>query len=478
MFCGRKEELATLNELTSKKTASLVCLLGRRRIGKSTLIKQFAKKFDSYFEIQGLAPVPKMKPQMQLDHFAKQLKSHFGGPLMVFKDWEEALEELAKKTSKGRHLILLDEVSWLAWKSPLFPSHLKDVWDRKFKENNKLILVLCGSVSSWIQKNILNHANFVGRVSAQINLKELSLNELNNFFESLSGIIGTNEKLKVLSVTGGVPKYLEEAVINRNLDQHMAELCFSKNGFLANEYEKIFNDIFGVKKKTLEKIIRACVDRHWEPNLLAKKLKTPQNSDFKENLDILVLSGFIERDYYLKLSSPLSKLSRLRLSDNYIRFYLKYIEPNLINLSSSRKKISSLSQLDGFEIVQGFQFENLILNNRHLVHNLLKINDSEIIASGPFRQAGNSKDKKGCQVDLLVHLKGSSFYLCEIKCKKLINKNVIADVEKKMKILHFPKRSSVRPVLIYSGDIYLPDQEEIQQYFSHIISLEQLMEEN
>jgi AAA+ ATPase superfamily predicted ATPase len=135
MFCGRKEELATLNELTSKKTASLVCLLGRRRIGKSTLIKQFAKKFDSYFEIQGLAPVPKMKPQMQLDHFAKQLKSHFGGPLMVFKDWEEALEELAKKTSKGRHLILLDEVSWLAWKSPLFPSHLKDVWDRKFKEN-------------------------------------------------------------------------------------------------------------------------------------------------------------------------------------------------------------------------------------------------------------------------------------------------------------------------------------------------------
>ncbi len=477
MFYGRKEELELLNDLSRKRTASLVCILGRRRIGKSTLIKQFSKKFDSYFEVQGLAPYPKMKSQVQLDHFAKQLKLHFGGPLNVFRDWEEALEELANKTKKGRHLILLDEISWLAWRDPLFPALLKDIWDRRFKNNNQLILVLCGSVSSWIQKNILNHANFVGRVSAQINLRELSLNELNNFFKNFSGKIGTIEKLKVLSITGGVPKYLEEAIINGHLDYHMAQLCFSENGFLANEYEKIFNDIFGVKKKSLEKIVRSCVDRHWEPHLLAKKLKTPQNSDFKENLDILELSGFIERDFYLKLNGKLTSLSRIRLSDNYLRFYLKYIEPMAKVLKSSRKNIKSLNQLDGFEIVQGFQFENLILNNRHLVHKILHLEDSQIIASGPHRQIKKSNNKGNCQVDLLVHAKGNSFYVCEIKCRKYINKSVIDEVEKKMKALSFPRRSSVRPVLIYSGDIYLPDQEEIQQYFSHIISLEQLMEE-
>lgn len=476
MFSGRKDELQILNDLTNKKTASLVCLLGRRRIGKSTLVKQFSKKYDSYFEIQGLAPVPKMTAQVQLDHFAKQLKLHFGGPLMLFKDWTEALETLAEKTSKGRHLILLDEISWLAWRSPLFPSQLKDVWDRKFKNNNQLILVVCGSVSSWIKKNILNHANFVGRVSTQIILKELALNEINSFFELLPGTIGESEKLKVLSITGGVPKYLEEAIINTNIDSHMASLCFSENGFFSNEFEKIFNDIFGIKRKSLEKIIRACVDRHWEPHLLAKKLKTPQNSDFKENLDILELSGFIERDFYQKLDGNNTKLSRLRLSDNYIRFYLKYIEPKKNSIKSTRKKVSSLNQLEGYETVQGFQFENLILNNRHLIHRHLKIEDLQIIGSGPYRQALKSNNKGACQVDLLIHLKENVFYVCEIKCRKYINKAVITEMKKKLNILSFPRRSSVKPVLIYSGQIYLPDQEEIQNYFGQIISLDQLIE--
>jgi AAA+ ATPase superfamily predicted ATPase len=476
MFYGRNKELALLTSLKDKSTASLVCILGRRRVGKSALTQEFSKQFLNFFSIQGLAPVPRMDSKFQLNHFSKQIQNHFGGPTVQFQDWTQALTFLAEKTRKGRHLIFLDEVSWLAKGDPMFSSRLKDVWDREFKKNHQLILIVCGSVSSWIQENILHHANFVGRISAEIHLKELPINESNQFFKNVPWKISSNEKMMTLSITGGIPKYLEEIVLNKNLEQQLAKLCFSSSGFLHNEYEKIFTDIFGRKKATLEKIVRACIDRHWEPVELAKKLKTPQNSDFKENLDILEISGFLERDYFFKLDGKDSKLSRIRLSDNYLRFYLKYIEPISKKMKSSRAELSSLRDLPHLETTQGFQFENLILNHRFMIHKQLKIEDRQIISSGPYRQKKGGHILKSCQVDLLIHTQGQNFYLCEIKCRQSIDKEIIKEVQKKMDDLRLPRRSSLRPVLIYQGELYRPHQTEIENYFAKIISFEDLLE--
>jgi hypothetical protein len=107
-------------------------------------------------------------------------------------------------------IVLFDEISWMGSKDPDFLGKLKNAWDLYFKKNPKLIFILCGSVSSWIDKNILSHTGFLGRISYRLTLEELPLKDCNQFWSSAGGQISAYEKLKVLSITGGVPRYLEE----------------------------------------------------------------------------------------------------------------------------------------------------------------------------------------------------------------------------------------------------------------------------
>jgi len=134
-----------------------------------------------------------------------------------------------------------------------FPGKLKIAWDTRFKKNDHLVLVLCGSASSWIDKNILKDTDFVGRISLEINLEELPLADCNKFWQK-KNLISSMEKLKLLSVTGGVPKYLEEINIKENAEENIKKMCFDKGGILVKEFEKIFNDIFNKRAKIYKKI--------------------------------------------------------------------------------------------------------------------------------------------------------------------------------------------------------------------------------
>jgi AAA+ ATPase superfamily predicted ATPase len=242
MFIGREYELNLMIEFKKRNTAGLIVCRGRRRIGKSTLIQQFGKKFDSFYEFYGLAPRDKMTLNDQLKNFSELFTQYFGVNIR-FNNWTDAFSTLAEFTSKGNVLILLDEISWMGSKDKDFAGKLKGIWDTKFKKNRKLILVLCGSVSSWINKNILNDKGFLGRVSLTITLDELPLSDAHQFW-SKNKRISSYEKFKLLSITGGVPRYLEEIIPSLSAEQNIKRMCFSKEGFLFTEFDKIFKDIF------------------------------------------------------------------------------------------------------------------------------------------------------------------------------------------------------------------------------------------
>lgn len=476
-FFGRKNELDQLQRLAQKKTANLIAILGRRRIGKSTLIKKWSVDFKNYYEFQGLFPSSQISNQDQLNEFSEKLQVYFAGPKMIFTSWSQAFRELARLTYNKKCLILFDEISWMASRDHLFTSQLKTAWDDEFSKNVALSLVVCGSVSSWIEENILNHANFVGRISWQINLKELSLQDSSLFWSRLKKPknISSYEKLQTLAVTGGIPKYLEELVVKHSTEQNLLSLCFNANGFLFNEYEKIFSDIFLRKAKSLEKIIRVCCERKMSPVQLAKALKHPLNSDFSNHLHLLEISGFIERDFYFKTDGKISKESRIRLKDNYLRFYLKYIEPQKDKIMKSQVKINSLSALSGWDSILGLQFENLLLNSRSQIYEKLNINSSDIKSSSPYAQKKTTRTKAATQIDLLIHLKRDTFYVCEFKCQKQISKSIIKEVQKKIEAIKVPKRSSLRSVLIYEGELHPNDEQEIVDYFDKIISFQELL---
>jgi AAA+ ATPase superfamily predicted ATPase len=474
MFIGRRQELAQLQKLTKKGTASLVCLMGRRRIGKSTLISEFGKTFPRFVSIQGLGPDERVTLQDQLDHFSEKISDIFNTKKQYFDSWTEALSTLAKQTSMGPCLILLDEISWMSKGDPLFPLRVKDVWDTQFKKNNDLILVLCGSVSAWIEDNILKNASFEGRISLELALEELRLPEIRELLAQRKFQMGMFEVLQILAVTGGVPKYLEEILPKQTAEQNLIRLCYDKNGILFNDFDKIFVDIFGRKSKSLEKIVRICLEKKLTPNQLALELKSDQNSDLTEAIHILELSGFLSRDFYFQPSGKTSKLSHLRIKDNYLRFYLKFIEPKKKPILKGGKVITSFMDLKGWTSIMGLQFENIVLQNKDLILKNLAIENSQLISAAPYVQRKKSTNKGTCQIDLLIHTNLDVFYLCEIKCRKEIDSSVIEEVKRKTSVLQLPRRSSLKTVFIYEGEMSNKTLDLITEYFYQVIPFEKL----
>jgi AAA+ ATPase superfamily predicted ATPase len=475
LFIGRKNELQQLKSLQSKKNSNLVVLRGRRRIGKSTLIQKFSEHFPLFVEIQGLSPSQFSTNQEQLDHFAAKLSLIFNSRQESFHDWTEAFHSLIQQTKNKETLILLDEISWMGKYDPLFSAKLKEAWDTGFSKNHKLMLVICGSVSFWIQDNILTNPAFEGRISLDMSLQELSLNEIQEFWAANQFHMGSLEQITLLSITGGIPKYLQEVIKTKSIEQNIINLCFHTNGFLFNEYEKIFKEIFQKKSQTMEKIVRLICEKKMTPKNLASALGTDISSNFSDNLRILESAGFISRDYSFHPDGSIAKLSYLRLKDNYLRFYLKYIEPQKPRILKGGKTFQSLKDLPNFDGILGMQFENLLLANRSLILDYLNISSSAVITSAPFFQSKNTKNKGSCQIDLLIHTNLDVYYLCEFKCKKSIDRNLIKEAQKKVTTIQLPKRSSIKPILIYEGELNPDHQSDLENYFFRMISFTDLI---
>lgn len=173
-----------------------------------------------------------MTAQEQRDIFAQQLRQQLGLPGLQAADWADLFTLLASQVREGRVIILFDEISWMGAKDSTFLGKLKNAWDWEFKKNSELILVLCGSVSTWIEQNIICSTGFFGRISLYLTLEELPLSDCNRFLE-VQGFRGSvYEKFKLLSVTGGVPWYLEQIKPKLNADENIKSLCLKKMEFL------------------------------------------------------------------------------------------------------------------------------------------------------------------------------------------------------------------------------------------------------
>jgi len=471
-FIGREHELARLNELLKKKSSSLVVIRGRRRIGKSRLAEEFSKDFPKVYSFTALPPDEQITSKMQCEEFARQMRFQ-KIPRLGGDDWSDLFHDLARACVKGRVLIILDEISWMGSKDPAFLGKVKIAWDQSFKKNPQLVFILSGSNSSWIEKNILSSTGFLGRISLRLHLQELTLAECNRFWDSQGARISSYEKFKLLSITGGVPRYLEEISINRSAEENIQRMCFEKEGFLFSEFNDIFSDLFSRKSSRYKEIVQQLVDGPLELKKIIKRLKLSKGGDISEYLDDLCESGFVSRDYTWNIKNGiLSKLSQFRLSDNYIRFYLKYIEPNKHRIEEGAFKGLPLA----WHTILGLQFENLILNSKEQLWKLLQIPASSIIASSPFFQT-KTAGKAGCQIDLLIETKFNTLYLGEIKFEKQpVDKTVIDEVQEKIRRLKIPKGFSIRPFLVHVNGV--SDGVIESEFFSDLINFGQFLSLN
>ena len=451
MFLGREKELASLRLLLEKPIASLVACRGRRRIGKSTLFKEFARREKiGFISIEGLGPRKGQTNDDQLRNFGERLAEQTRGKLEIPKTWPEAFRLLSRRIPKrGWQLVLLDEISWMGRHEPDFPGYLKNGWDDELKHHDNLILVVCGSVSAWVRRNMLDSATFGGRFSRDIVLKELPLKLCAEFWRGKDADLSSRELLDVLSVTGGVPRYLEEINPSLSAAENIRLMCFTSDGPLFKDFSAMFNEVFGDTVKAKGDILRALADGPLTLSEIAEAMNVERGGSLGSSLDELVEAGFIAKDEILNPRTwKASRLARYRLCDNYARFYLKYIAPHLADIKSGRYEFETLSELPGWQTIMGFQFENLILNRVMDFKEALHLSGTTIRSAAPYRTQG----KNGVQVDLLVQT-DEVMYIVELKRRKQIKVDVIDEMREKVKKIRHPSRISVRKAIIFDGEL-------------------------
>lgn len=471
MFVGRKYYLDSLDALWRKNTSSLVVISGRRRIGKSTLVETFAASSKCRFiEIEGLAPDATMNNQKQLAHFCERLAKAAGVPEPRVDGWAKAFDALdsALGHSTGRTVVFLDEISWMGGYDTSFAAHLKNAWDTQFSRRPRLLFVLAGSVSSWIQYNILNSKAFVGRVSLDITLPELSLAECRQFWGAKADRVALREILDVLSVTGGIPKYLQEMDPSLSAAENIRQLCFRPEGYLFKDFDSIFNDIFG-KATVKRQLLAALAEGPATAAELSSRLGSSGNGHLSDHLRDLTAAGFIVpgTGRNPETGAPVRAVP-YRLRDNYTRFYLKFVEPKAAAIREGLFRFLALEQLPGWDTTMGLQFENLVINNLKVLCSMIGLEGRLVTSAAPYQRLATAKNR-GVQIDLLIQTP-KSVYLIEINRREYISTTIEQEMQEKVERLSLKRGTSIRTVLVYDGTL---SPEIIEDgYFDYLIPAE------
>lgn len=295
----------------------------------------------------------------------------------------------------------------------------------------------------------------------------------NLFWGPQGALLAPYEKFKVLSVTGGIPRYLEEIQPKLSAEQNIQRLCFESGGLLFNEFNDLFADIFGKRMQRYETLVKHLVEGPASLEKLAKSLGRESGGDLSESLEVLTESGILTRDYTWQIKEgTVSKLSQYRLSDNYLRFYLKFIEPHHWKIKAGQK----VRIPPNWHSIMGLQFENLVLNSRRNLYQFLNLQEEEIVCANPYWHSRGTR-RKACQVDFLIQTRFNVLYVCEIKfLSHPIGVEIVREMKEKINRLNIPQGFSCRPVLIHVNGV---DPGVIEaDFFAHVIDFGQFLTEH
>jgi uncharacterized protein len=476
VFFGRNEELAILQELMRSPLA-VATITGRRRVGKSRLVEEHARRARrKLIKIEG-RDAPAGGNATQLAAFADDLSDQGGVPKFSFDSWNAAFTALGKLARGKRWIILLDEITWLARHSEECLAELKVFIDRYVNRSGNQ-LIICGSVSKWIEEHVNESDLFVGRISRKIHLQPLTLSESAQFWAGRE--VSAHEILCALCVTGGVPRYLEEIDPRESAEWNIRKLCFKPSGYLVTELPNLIKSSFlnASQDASLEKYLRildALSGNGKTPAEIATDAHLENNESLSEHLTALSLSGMVSANpsWNLKTKTLQQRSIRYRIEDPYTRFYMRYIRPKLNEIEKGVFRNLTLKQLSSWETIRGLQFEVLVGQSMvPAIMDRLNLRGVPVQRLGPYFQSKTTRHLPA-QIDYLLQTE-DALYACEMKFGKSIGASVIEEMKEKIARLAVPKGLTVRKILIYSGLREEALQDSI--YFDREICVDELLQ--
>ncbi len=408
---GRKKERAILHKALGSNEAEMVAVIGRRRVGKTFLVRSvYEGKID--LEVTGVQQATRKE---QLENFSFLVNNYLakGEAIKTPKSWLEAFRQLIivlekQKEIKRKVILFFDELPWLASRKSGFLKGLSFFWNN-WASKQSIIVVICGSAASWmIQKVVKNKGGLHNRISRRIYLKPFSLRETEQYFRQRKIRLDRYELLNIYMIMGGVPHYLKEIESGKSAIQNIDEICFSEGGILKDEFSNLYPALFEQADSHIA-IVRALAQK-WKGftrKEIISMAKLPEGGGISKVLDELISSGFIS-SYY-----PFGKKKKdmlYRLTDEYSLFYLHFIE----NRRTQEKKIwQRLSQTQTYKSWRGYAFESLCLKHIAQIKKALEIGGVYSESSSFVFQGDDLR--AGIQIDLLIDRNDHAINLCELK---------------------------------------------------------------
>lgn len=441
---GRKQEIQTLEQMLQSATPEFLALYGRRRIGKTYLIRTFfEKKPCVFFDVSGTKDGTLAD---QIAHFTKQLQKIFypGATVTPGKNWDEAFEALTRaieNTPKNKKIVLFfDELPWMATKNSKLLQNLDYYWNQLWSKNKRIKLIICGSSASWIiQKIIKNKGGLHNRLTQTIYLAPFDLSETKKFILSMKLKLTDPQILLLYMVMGGIPYYLSKIPKNLSATQIIQRLAFQPKSFLAEEFDNLFASLFDADDSFYIKAVKLIASRRegiGKNELLKKMGKALMGVVGIKKLEELEQTGFIKsfKPIYHERQG-----TYYRINDEYTLFYLKWIDPIRATLQEEaleKDYWESMSLTPEWSIWLGYAFEAVCYKHLSLIRKSLGLHSTAQAGSWRYAPRKGSKEK-GAQIDLLFDRRDHAITICEIKYSQqpyIIKKELVDSINRKLKV--------------------------------------------
>ena len=423
-FVNREKEMETLNR-EYKKENSFVVIYGRRRVGKTTLIKEFIKDKKAFYFF-----ADKQNENLQIERFKNQIAENFKDEILKkieIKDWDTLFEYLITKISNEKFVLVIDEFQYLSLINKNFSSIFQRIYDEKLKDKN-IMVILCGSLISMMYSETLAYDSpLYGRRTAQIKLQPIKFKYYNKFFKNKS----TQDLIELYSITGGIPKYIMSIDREQSALYNIESNLFDKNNYLYSEPKFLLQEEVNDLSRYAGGI-SAYISKLIELDIIEKEVPITENIDN-------------------------SKKVLYKIKDNYLKFWFAYIYPyqsyfEIENLTYVKNKINNEFELYVSKIYEDLARESMWEN-----------------IPFPLLKVGRWWDKN-TEVDIVALGENNKIVFGECKySKKQVGLSILKQLQEKAKNIKWNNNNREEYFILFSKSGFSEELEELAQKEKNII---------
>ena len=328
LFINRKNEFGELDQIANQPHAQFVMVYGRRRIGKTTLLTTWAERtgLPTFYWVAKREPRAVLMSNLAQHIYAWEHHSESTDIEIRPSDWDSVLLMLAKALGQQRAIVILDEIPYVLESDPGFASYLQAAWDHQFK-STQARLFLSGSHIGMMTRLVQYQAPLYGRFTAQLPVQPIAFAEIAEFLPGYD----LYRRLAVYAVVGGIPAYLEQWRSNEPLHANIERLFLKRTGWFRTEPLVLISDLTQRETENYEAILRAIANGRHVREQIAEATAIPSES-LSHYLPRLLDLQLLERRIPATVPLPkrqTSKESRYFIRDSFLRFYYRFVDPNL-----------------------------------------------------------------------------------------------------------------------------------------------------